>query len=479
MRPASRHPGGTLLRRIRAGVRVRRNRRRLPADAFLENRREARRLVALGERELTGKRLPAAKSLALGAIAAAPSALEAYRLLGRVLDGQGYAELALVCYRGLVPEEVRDARLDAPGVLLVDASGVRHDAPVPPERTLVHDTELHELPEPLGVAPAAPEVFSRRCIVAAPAYVDRVRGGRAWQDAHNTIVFDRSGHAIEEHTLGNERVVRHLAAAHEPVHIGRRAFVLGARGSGNYYHWMTDILPKLELCRLAGYRFEAEDRFVLPSRRSAFQLDSLARFGIAERQVHFANISSPYVVADELIVPFLKNAMGTTMGSWVPDFLKRTFLPSGERPRATRRIFASRNPGRSQGRSVTNLAQIETYLASRGFEIVHPETLSLEGQARLFAESSVVVAPHGAGLANIAFCSPGTRIIEFYGAHLAPCYRAIAALTGLEYHAHHCLGEAKGGDGHTCVRSLAERRTEGFAIDIDATRALLDLAGVN
>ena len=37
---------------------------------------------------------------------------------------------------------------------------------------------------------------------------------------------------------------------------------------------------------------------------------------------------------------------------------------------------------------------------------------AMESRANLFSSTSVVFAVHGAGLSNIIFCRPGTRIVE-------------------------------------------------------------------
>jgi len=55
-------------------------------------------------------------------------------------------------------------------------------------------------------------------------------------------------------------------------------------------------------------------------------------------------------------------------------------------------------------------------------------------QVRLFAESSVVVSMHGAGLANVAFMPEGGVVIELLAPdRLWPTYRGIAARAGLHY----------------------------------------------
>src|SRR5690625_7442986 len=47
-----------------------------------------------------------------------------------------------------------------------------------------------------------------------------------------------------------------------------------------------------------------------------------------------------------------------------------------------------------------------------GFERVFTERMSFAEQVRLMQETSVLAAPHGAGLTNMMFCREGTHVIE-------------------------------------------------------------------
>ena len=45
-----------------------------------------------------------------------------------------------------------------------------------------------------------------------------------------------------------------------------------------------------------------------------------------------------------------------------------------------------------------------------------------------------MLAPHGAGMANIVFSRPGTRVLELTtGAWWGPCYRNVASMLGLRH----------------------------------------------
>ncbi|WP_084490540.1 glycosyltransferase 61 family protein [Asaia astilbis] len=47
--------------------------------------------------------------------------------------------------------------------------------------------------------------------------------------------------------------------------------------------------------------------------------------------------------------------------------------------------------------------QIDPVLEGKGFQKIYLETLDLETQIALFRQAECILAPHGAGLANLAF----------------------------------------------------------------------------
>jgi capsular polysaccharide biosynthesis protein len=98
------------------------------------------------------------------------------------------------------------------------------------------------------------------------------------------------------------------------------------------------------------------------------------------------------------------------------------------------RLYLSR--ARAAVRRIANENEISEVLRHRNFEIVEAENLSWREQANLFAGASVIVAPHGAALANIVFCKPGTRVVEISTrAGYGDCYWQLAAVAGLSYEA--------------------------------------------
>jgi capsular polysaccharide biosynthesis protein len=73
-------------------------------------------------------------------------------------------------------------------------------------------------------------------------------------------------------------------------------------------------------------------------------------------------------------------------------------------------------------------------LAPLGFRRYEMETLPLDEQVRLFYDAEVVVAAHGAGLANLLFCGPSARLVELFPhSFVIPTYYLLCCALGLPY----------------------------------------------
>jgi capsular polysaccharide biosynthesis protein len=101
-------------------------------------------------------------------------------------------------------------------------------------------------------------------------------------------------------------------------------------------------------------------------------------------------------------------------------------------PLQPRRIYISRRSAR--WRRVINEAEVLACLHPWGFAPVQMETLSLPEQIALMQGAEAVIGIHGAGLTNLAFCPPGTTVIEILpSSAVLPYFWIIAQVAGLRY----------------------------------------------
>ncbi len=225
-----------------------------------------------------------------------------------------------------------------------------------------------------------------------------------------------------------------------------------------YFHWMFDILPRIELLRCGGRDFKKVDKFLV-NNSLPFQRETLEKLGIPKQKILEGDVASAtlrdvtsvtlrereacrtayrhrHILANNLIVPSFPGSIAW-MPKWACDFLRREFLPA-EVNEKIERLYISRKD--ASHRRLINEEEIVNLLEKFGFKSVALEGMSVSQQATLLANAKVVVSPHGGGLTNLVFCNKGTKVIEIFSPeYVYHCYWLVSNILGLEYY--YVLGE--------------------------------------
>lgn len=184
-----------------------------------------------------------------------------------------------------------------------------------------------------------------------------------------------------------------------------RIAILNMRCSHNYYHWLLEVMGRIGTLRQLGISADA----YLVDCFTTFQRDALGALGIGiDRLIQpHAGLS---LQADELLLP------GMPTPACLQTF-RRELLSAFSQPRsnstrsdAKRRVYISRRHAHT--RRLINEREVTQTLDRHGFESHCLEDYSLARQADLFRSVETVVAPHGAGLANLIFAPPDAKVIE-------------------------------------------------------------------
>jgi tetratricopeptide (TPR) repeat protein len=263
--------------------------------------------------------------------------------------------------------------------------------------------------------------------------------------------------------------VKQLSA---PQWIDGTIAVLAGLSNRMYFHWMCDVLPRVELLRHQG-SIEAIDRFLVNA-TLPFQRETLELLGISTQ--HILEVEQQhYIQAGTLIIPSF-SGNPAWMSKFACHFLRRSFLQHLLKPviHSPKRLYVSRQS--TATRRILNEQQLIDQLVSLGFKPVALETLSVVEQITLFANAEVVIAPHGSGLTNILFCKPETTIIELFSPnYVYPCYWYLANLVELNYS--YLIGEMPEGSSlHKLLH--ANPRTEDIWVNPKQLLHLLKIAGV-
>ena len=302
-------------------------------------------------------------------------------------------------------------------------------------------------------------------------------------DYFNKIVFNADNHLLEDIATGNLFWLSHEQNVPEMEYLDQTVAYISVKCLANYYHWMSDLLPRIELIRQSGIPLNAIDKFIINPTGLPIQGETLNLLGIPPEKIWISD-NPIHIKAKKLVIPSLTGSIWY-MSKWVCDFLRQQFLPLAKQKGANK---AEKNPEKlyicreSKYRRVLNEPEIIAALSEQGFAIVRLESLSFLEQVALFATAKVVISPHGSGLTNIVFCQPGTKVLELFpSSYVVRFYWKLSNLVDLDYY--YLISQLversdKSAKELPNSQKQSEPAYENFMINLDTLCQLMELAEV-
>ena len=182
-------------------------------------------------------------------------------------------------------------------------------------------------------------------------------------------------------TKGTPRILRNLK--------GRVLSLLtGGGGNNNYWHWLFDVLPRLGLCNKY-INLEEINYFLLPNLLRKFQNETLDCLNIPINK-RLSSKKFRHIRANELIVtdhPVVVTGNATkdieNVPGWIMEWLKNSFVKNDKKKDKKNKIYIDRKD---------------------------------------------------TTFANLAFCQPRTKVIEFRSSNAGPVIENLAKTNNLNYH---------------------------------------------
>jgi hypothetical protein len=197
---------------------------------------------------------------------------------------------------------------------------------------------------------------------------------------------------------------------------------------GRYYEFVVHILSKL--CRIK----ETVDpsswnaaKVCYPLHNKPYERQYLSLLGLGEDAV--LDTREP-IEPRSIIISNLQSSNRMLTPTRLAS-LRDAFVGEIQPPAGKRRMYLSRKGWK---RHVLNENEVRRVVSSYGLEIIESMPTSVEEQIQLFSEASLIVAPHGAALTNLVWCSPGTHVIElFTRSYVMDMYSRISHVLGLRH----------------------------------------------
>ena len=287
-----------------------------------------------------------------------------------------------------------------------------------------------------GQAPRRPPARELRQApaLAEPAFIFQLKNIDFWGryggsvvTADNCLLADLSPEVwgIENHPIFSQ-----LRLPKRRQLRGRAAIAVTPEAPGNYYHWLIDLLPRICLIRSSD-GFESFEHFLINGSHAHYEKASLQALCLPPEKISYVDARDRFQI-EEATIPSMDH-FSKVIASWKVEALRvmRNSLPRTQ-DAGLRRLYVSRK--RAAVRRIINESEFENILRDAGFTAVELESCSWVDQVAMFSGAKVVLAPHGAALANTVFCQPGALLAEINTrVGYRDYYLHLAASSGVRY----------------------------------------------
>ena len=200
-----------------------------------------------------------------------------------------------------------------------------------------------------------------------------------------------------------------------------KGIFLGGNGSFNYYHWMMEILPKLQFIQMLGSEFDGYPLLVDQSIKDTPALMESLSFIAGTRKIILLKNEVMYKVEDFIyinaptIAPFNLRGKEIFCLSYFLTrkdsvlFIREALLSmrrvEGDGKMLGERLFFARRGKRRK----YNQDEIFNVFEQEGFVKVFLDEYTLQEQVELVSKAKMIAGPSGAAWTNIIFCQEGAK----------------------------------------------------------------------
>ena len=221
------------------------------------------------------------------------------------------------------------------------------------------------------------------------------------------------------------------------------SLLTGGGGNENYWHWLFDVLPRLWIAEKE-IDLKNINYFLFPDLKKKFQIETIKALKIplakcisSKKYKHifaenFFTVDHPYNFLNEP----LKDSLN--IPTWICSSLKKKFLTNSTKSKLDfpKKFYIDRSDSKSGHRNkriILNEREVISFLKKKGFSVLTLSDLNFVDQVNLFNKAEHIVGLHGAGFANLVFCEPNTKVVEFQSDTAGDMFKNLSLKNNLKY----------------------------------------------
>ncbi|MFA0557971.1 MULTISPECIES: DUF563 domain-containing protein [unclassified Vibrio] len=200
--------------------------------------------------------------------------------------------------------------------------------------------------------------------------------------------------------------------------------------SNNYYHWVTEVIPKL--VNMMEYIGSKDEKITIlveeGTPQQSLSLIELLLTELKNTEYHLCHVKKGQLVYCESLIyctplwtsldntrslpnPKKEFFVSSDCLKKVKDKLSKNTL-SNNYILKNKKIYLQRE--NTKLRKLSNVLDLERLLYKKGFDFVDPGSLDFVDQYSLFSQAEVIVGASGAAFTNLLFMKPGSTAISLY-----------------------------------------------------------------
>ena len=200
---------------------------------------------------------------------------------------------------------------------------------------------------------------------------------------------------------------------------------------GNYGHFLLDGIGRLAiLAKHDMSLIEKVDNVIVSGGEKAWKVRLLSQFGIDKRKIRWLDGNKGFL-CDVLWATSFPGAK-RTYPNWLPSYFRKTNVGRDSDTASVSknsRLFFIR---KGTGRKLLNESELFSIAKEFGFQKYDP--LCSYNSIADFRLADAVIAPHGAGMADVAFREKGAKVLELMPSDHRHCYFfTLASAAELDY----------------------------------------------
>tara|TARA_Y100001970_G_C14216487_1_gene849973 strand:- start:31 stop:1125 length:1095 start_codon:yes stop_codon:yes gene_type:complete len=216
------------------------------------------------------------------------------------------------------------------------------------------------------------------------------------------------------------------------------SLLTGGGGNDKYFHWLFDVLPRLEICN-DFLDYNKFDYYLVPDYKFSYQIETLKLLGISsEKIINSSKIkhltSSEIYVTDHPNVKKEYDQLIWQPPLWTINWLREVFINKTQKKVFPEKFYIDRSDTDSTNRTINNEDEVKETLKKKGYEFIKISELDYLDEVCLFNSAKEIVGLHGSGLSNLVYCNKDVKVIEFAHPKKHNFFKNISKVMNLNYH---------------------------------------------